>query len=48
VHWDDRTCGNPVTMFPIKKRINAELLIDRMAAFYIVETQLRFSTNVGD
>jgi len=38
---DDEICGNPVMTFPIQKRINAELFIDRTAAQYILEIQIR-------
>jgi len=31
VCWDEGSCENPVMTFPIKKRINTELFIDRMA-----------------
>jgi len=35
----ERECENPVMTFPIKKRINTELFIDRAAAaLYIRET----------
>jgi len=47
LHWDERMCGNSVMAFPIKKRTNAALFIDRTAAFYFVETQIRVVTNEG-
>jgi len=41
-------CGNQVTTFPIKKRINTELFIDRTATLYMVETQIREEITEGD
>jgi len=38
----------PVLAFLIKKSINTELLIERLAAFYVGETQIRDTTNKGD
>jgi len=32
---------NPWTTFPIKKRINTDLFIDRMAALYKVDGRIR-------
>jgi len=43
-----KECGNAVKTFPIKKRINTELFIDRMAAFYKEKTLVRVITNEGD
>jgi len=34
-----------VMTFPIKKRINTEMFIDRTAALYIRETRIRAMTN---
>jgi len=45
---DEITCGNPVMAFQIKKRINTELFIDRTAALYIGETQIRVVINEGN
>jgi len=39
--WDERMCENPVMTYPTRKRISTELLIDRTAALYIGETQIR-------
>jgi len=39
---------NPVMSFPIKRRINTDLFIDRMAALYLVESWIRHRTNEGD
>jgi len=39
----ERACENPVMTFQIKKRVNAELFIERTAALYIGD-----GTNVGD
>jgi len=44
VHWDKRTCGNLGITFPIKKRINTELLLDRTVALYIGEPSIRVVT----
>jgi len=41
-------CENPSMTFAIKKRINTELVIDRKAALYIVEIQIRVWTSEGD
>jgi len=38
---DERACENPVVIFPIRKRINTELFMDRMAALYLGETPIR-------
>jgi len=38
----------PLMTFPIKKRINNELFIDRMAALYMGETPIRGVTNEGN
>jgi len=46
--WEERTCGSPVLTFPIEKRMNTKLFIDRMAPLYIGETQIRVETNEGD
>jgi len=32
---------NPVTTFPIKKRSNTDLFIDKMAALYIVDGRIK-------
>jgi len=48
MRWVEKTGGNPVMTFPIKKRINTELFIDRMAALYKGETLIRVGTNAGD
>jgi len=37
-----------VTTFPIKKRINADLFFDRIAALYIGESRIRVGANEGD
>jgi len=34
--------------FPMRKRINTELPVDRMAALYMGETQARMVSNEGD
>jgi len=39
---------NPVRTFPIKKSVNTELYIDRMAAFCKRETRIRDMTKEGD
>jgi len=39
---------NPVMTFPIKKRVNTELFIYRMAALYIAESWVRDMTNEGN
>jgi len=38
--WVSRD-ANPVMPFPIEKRINTELYIDKMAALYIVDGQIK-------
>jgi len=43
-----RVAENPVMTFPIKKRITSAPIIDRTAALYIGETQVRATTNEGD
>jgi len=45
---DERTCGNTVMTFLIKKGINTETFIHRTAALYIEETRIRVVTNEGD
>jgi len=43
--WDERMdAKNPVMNIPIKKIINTELFIDKMAALYIWETRTRAET----
>jgi len=37
-----------VVTFPINKRINTELFIDRTAALFIEETRIRDGANQGD
>jgi len=45
----ENLCENPgMTSFPINKRINTELFIDRKAALYIGETRIRVVTYEGD
>jgi len=39
---------NPVMTFPIKKRTDTKLLLDRLAALYIGETRIKVATNEGD
>jgi len=41
-------CENPTMTFTIKKSINMELFIDRMAALYIVDGWIRVGTNEDD
>jgi len=41
-------CESPVMTFPIKKRINTELFIDRTAALNIKENWIREETSEGD
>jgi len=38
---DERTCGNPLMTFQIKKRISSELFIDKMTALYVGEARIR-------
>jgi len=38
---------NPVTTFPIEKRINTEMFIDRAAAFWVGKTRISVVTNKG-
>jgi len=45
---DESIWGNAEITFPIKKRINAELFIDRMTILFKGETQIRVVTNEGD
>jgi len=45
---DERTCGKPAMKFPLEKRINTELLIDRTAALYVGETRIRVVTDEGN
>jgi len=44
VRWDEKMCGNPVIIFPIKKRI----VFDRIPALYIGEIWFKLATNEGD
>jgi len=41
-------CENPAMTFPIKKRISTEMFIDRTAALYIEESQIKIMTNESD
>jgi len=45
---DERTLGDPVMTFPIKKRIDTELIVDRKASLFVGETPIRVVTNMGD
>jgi len=45
---DESVCENSVMNFQIKKRINAELFIDRMSVPHRGETRIRVVTNEGD
>jgi len=47
VFWKERTCGNPVMTFPIKKKFNIELFIDETAALFKRKTQIKVATNGG-
>jgi len=43
--WGERTCEKPVMIFPIKKRINTDLLIDERAVLYTGETPISVGTH---
>jgi len=44
----ERTCGNPVMTFPIKKRTSTALFTNRTGTIYIGETRIRVAINVGE
>jgi len=41
----DGIVKNPVIAFPVKKRINTELFIERMATLYILTSWIRNNIN---
>jgi len=45
VRLSAKACENPAITFPIKKKIDTQLLIVRMAALNLGETQIRVVTN---
>jgi len=48
--WSEDKMQNPVMTFPIKKRINTELFIERRPALYILNSDPKnkgLSENVG-